>query len=442
MEGKTTNTPIHRMYLHYLLPTLIAMLSSSMYCLADVYFISKGAGSTGLAALNIAMPLYSVFAAVGLCFGVGAATIMAIGEGNHQMELRNRAFSLSVFIMFVIGAICSILGIIFCDQVAMLFGSSEELLPYAREYMIVILGGSIAFIPMYSVSILMRGDHAPQTAMKVTLFGNITNIVLDYVFVIVWKQGLAGAAAATVIGAALVIIGTIPHFLKKKNTVHFTKNIFDTQLLKRILRNGFGSGIMEISTACIVVVFNTVIMHMADEMFLAAFAIITNIAYVCRGLMNGFAQAAQPILSLNHGAHELARVKQALRLALYSSTIFACIVYILFFIFPQEFAALFADGDQKLITFASQGIRLYFISLLCTAPITVIMYYFQSVEKGNISTLIAIGKGFIFVLLGLVLLLATIGLSGIWLTTPFAEGLALLLGIYLMYRAGKQEPYA
>lgn len=428
------HTPVSRLYLHYLLPTLIAMLSSSMYCLADVYFISKGAGSTGLAALNIAMPLFSLFAAVGLCFGVGGATIMAIGEGNHQSTLRNRAFSLCVFAMVVIGMLCSIFGVIFADQIAYLFGSSKELLPYVRQYMIPIIGASIIFIPMYSTSILMRADHAPKTAMKITLLGNMTNIVLDYLFVIVWDMGLSGAAIATCIGSSLVILGVIPHFLRKKNTVHFTKDIFDSALFKRILRNGFGSGIMEISTACIVVVFNIVIMQFADEMFLAAFAIITNIAYVCRGLLNGFAQASQPILSANYGARQWVRVQRSLTLGFLYCILFAMAVYGMFFLFPQQFAALFANGDEQLTLFAAEGIRLYFISLLFTGPITIIMYYFQSVERGNLSTVIALCKGFLFVLLGLCMLLPTIGLTGIWLTTPFAEGAALLLGVVLLKR--------
>lgn len=436
-DSMLLKSSVRRCYLHYLLPTLIAMLSSSMYCLADVYFISKGAGSIGLAALNIAMPLFSLFAAMGLCFGVGAATVMAIAEGNRQQKLRDQAFSLSIFTMLIIGVVCSVLGVLFVDKIAYGFGSSQALLPYVRQYMIPIIAGSIIFIPMYATSILLRADHAPKLAMKITLFGNMTNIILDYVFVIVWKQGLSGAAYATCIGSAFVIIGVIPYFLRGHNHVQFTRDIMDGHLFVRILRNGFGSGIMEISTACIVVIFNMVIMHFADEMFLAAFAIITNIAYVCRGLLNGFAQAAQPILSANYGALLVERVKQALKTALICSASFSLMVYIIFLCFPQQFASLFADGDVHLIHLAAQGIRLYFISLLFTGPITVIMYYFQSIERGHIATLIAICKGFVFVILGLPLLLSLFDLTGIWLTTPLAEALALLLGLIFLRKTNK-----
>lgn len=433
--------PITKLYIRYLVPTLIAMVSSSMYCLADVYFISLGTGSTGLAALNISMPLFSLFAAIGLCFGVGGATIMAIAQGNQQPHLRNQAFTISLVSMLIIGAICSILGVIFADKIAYAFGSSKQLLPYVRQYMIPILAGSIIFIPMYSSSILMRADHAPSTAMKATLVGNLTNIVLDYVFVVILKQGLVGAAIATCIGSAFVLVLMIPHFVRKKNSVGFTKDILHMDILKRIMKNGFGSCIMEIGTACIVVIFNIIILYLADELFLAAFAIITNIAYVCRGLCNGFAQAAQPILSLNHGARQYDRVRKTRNLALCFALGFSIVTYADFLLFPKPFAALFANGNQALITLGAQGIRLYFVGLMFTSTVTVIMYYFQSIERGNFATILAIAKGFVFIILGFIVLLPTLHLNGIWLTTPFAECLALLLGLYLVYKAGKEDGY-
>lgn len=434
--------PITKIYIRYLVPTLIAMLSSSMYCLADVFFISIGTGSTGLAALNISIPLFSLFAAIGLCFGVGGATIMSIAQGNKQDHLRNQAFSISIFCMLVIGLFCSVLGVLFVDQIAYTFGSSNELLPYVRQYMLPILAGSIIFIPMNASSILIRGDHAPSTAMKATLFGNLANIVLDYFFVVVWGMGLYGAAIATVIGSALVLVGMIPHFVRKRNTVYFIKDILHVDIMKRIIKNGFGSCVMEIGAACIVVVFNIVILYLADESFLAAFAIITNLAYVCRGLCYGFAQAAQPILSVNHGAGQHERVCKIRNLALYCSCGFALGTYLLFLLFPRFFVSVFANGDAQLISTSIRGIRLYFVGLVFTSSVTVIMYYFQSIELGNLSTFIALGKGFLFILLGFLVLLPTLQLDGIWLTTPFAEGSALLLSIYLLRKAGNANAYS
>lgn len=431
--------PVKAVYRQYLMPTLIALLCNSMYCLADVFFVAQGSGRLGLAALNIAMPIFAIFAAIGMSIGVGGATIMAIAEGNHQHTLRNQAFSISIFAMVAIGLICSVVGVVFLNPIAYAFGSSEQLMPYVRDYLLPIMLCAFIFIPMYPASIIMRSDHAPKMAMTATIIGNVTNIILDYFFVIVFKQGIIGAAVATCIGSALTLLFMFPHFLLHRNTVHFTKNIWDKVLFLRILRNGIGSGLLEISAGVMIVLFNIVILRYADAVFLAAFAIVTNIAYVSRGLLNGFAQAAQPIISVNHGARQSGRVKEALHISLWYGIGFAGFVYLVFLLFPQQTAALFSNGDQVLISKAAEGIRIYFSSLLFSAAITMIMYYFQSIERGHIATLLAICKGFIFVILGLVILMFLFGIQGIWLTIPFAEACAALLGVYFLRKTGTME---
>lgn len=424
--------PISKLYIAYLVPTLIAMLSNSLYCLVDVYFISKGAGSVGLAALNIAMPIFTIYSAIGLTFGVGGATVMAVAEGSHHMEDRNQAFTLSVVVMLSIGVLISILGTIFLEPFAYALGSSEALLPYVKLYMGPINVSAFAFVLMYAASILIRADHAPKLAMNAMLVGNISNMVLDYVFVMVFDMGLQGAAIATCISPFLTVIGVSFHFIKKKNTVHFTKDCFHKDLFLRIFSNGLGSGIMEISAGAIILLFNVVILHLADELFLASYAIVTNIAYVCKGLLNGFAQGIQPILSANFGAGNQGRVKEALKVSIRFASCFAIIVYLIFLIWPQGIASLFANGDQDLILQSGTGIRLYFTSLLFTAIITMIMYFFQSIERGKISTMLAVLKGFVYVVIGMTALIALFGIQAIWLSVTVAELCALATALFIM----------
>lgn len=433
MNTKTLLTAsIPKLYLSYLLPTLIAMLSNSLYCLVDVFFISKGAGSVGLAALNIAMPIFTIYSAIGLTFGVGGATVMAVAEGSHHKEQRNQAFTLSVVCMLIIGLLISILGTIFLEPFAYALGSSESLLPYVKQYMGPVNMSAFAFVLMYAASILIRADHAPKLAMNAMLLGNISNMILDYVFVMVFDMGLLGASIATCISPFLTVIGVSFHFIRKKNTVHFVKNWADKDMLKRVFSNGLGSGIMEISAGAIILLFNVVILHMADELFLASYAIVTNIAYVCKGLLNGFAQGIQPIISANYGARNHERVKAALLVSIKFACGFALLVYLLFLIFPQGVAAIFANGDQALIQRSATGIRMYFSSLLFTAAITMIMYYFQSIEQGKVSTFLAVLKGFVYVVIGMVLLIVLFGIDMIWLSVTFAEIAALISALYYM----------
>ncbi len=431
-SNRLLNDRVHRLYLHYLFPTLIAMASNSLYCLADVFFISKGAGSTGLAALNIAMPLFTLYSAIGLTFGVGGATIMSIAEGTGHMQERNQAFTCSVLGMSVIGLFIAVFGTIFAQPFAYMLGSSQELLPHVMEYMRPINACAMFFVINYAGSILLRNDHAPKLAMQATLCGNITNIILDYLLVMVFGMGLFGASIATALSAVLSLLFMLPHFFFKQNTVHFCKDIFSIEVWKRMLMNGAGSGVLEISAGSVVLIFNYVIVQEADQLFLAAYAIVTNIAYVTKGLLNGFAQAAQPIISTNYGARQKKRTQQAFHISLIASSLFALLLYVLFLLFPNTVAAIFSDGDMQLIASAGDGIRFYFTSLFFTAIITMILYYLQAIECSRAATILALLKGFVFVIISLFIMVHLFGMNGIWFTITLAEGLAVLSGFWLL----------
>ena len=213
--------PVSRLYFAFLLPTVIATISNSLYCLADIYFISIGSGMMGLAAVNIAMPMYLIYSAIGLLFGVGASTIISIeqGAGNHKGA--DEAFTMSVIMMLLFGIILTILSYFFLEPLAVLLGASDELLPYVMEYLRPVVLATIAFIAMYACGILLRADHAPRLAMTGMLVGNISNIFLDYFFVIVLQKGLGGAAAATALAPLITLVIVSFHFILKRN--HLTQ---------------------------------------------------------------------------------------------------------------------------------------------------------------------------------------------------------------------------
>lgn len=425
---------IPKLYRKYLIPTLIGMLSNSLYCLVDVYFVAQGAGNLGIAALNIAMPIFTILSAVGLLFGVGAATIMSIAEGQKDMHARDKAFTLAMVFMVMIGLAFTLYSNFFLETFAYQLGSSKELLPYVMDYLRPISLVSIPFTIMYANSILLRADHNPKLAMYSLVVGNVSNMILDYVFVMVFGWGIFGAAFATAISPCLTLLVASTHFFRKQNQVHFVKDFWDTSILKRMVKNGLGSGCMELSAGIVIMIFNAVILSISDATHLAAYGIITNIAYVFKGLLNGFAQAGQPIISTNYGARKMDRVTQGLKVTLLYSSVFAIVLYILFLMFPQEVCMPFADGDNKLIQIASNGVVLYFSSLVFMSANIMIMYYFQGIERGNISTVLALCKGIVFVTIGLLILVPLFHINGVWLCITFAEGFCTVIGLYLIYR--------
>lgn len=436
--SELTTKSVNKVYLKYLIPTLLGMLSNSIYCIVDIYFVSAGSGSQGLAAMNICMPVFTILSCVGLLFGVGGATIMSISQGSGDMNTRNKAFSVSVFMMLIVGLMFSVFGVLFRKEFAYLLGSDDQLLPLVLEYLTPVMCSALPFVLMYSLSVLLRADNNPKLAMAALMVGNISNIILDYVFVSVFHMGIFGASVATSIAPVLSLIVASFHFILRKNTVHFKLRSFDPKVIGRILSVGIGSGIMELSAGAIIFMFNSAILNLGGEVYLAAYAVITNIAYVFKGLLNGFAQAAQPLISTNFGSGIIKRCSKSLRVCLIYSSVFCIVCYGIITVVPGFIVSFFSNGDTNMEAIASKGMIMYFSSLLFTGINTMLMYFFQSIEQGRKSLLLAVCKGFLFVTLGLWILTSLMGVEGVWYAVLFGEVLTFVIALPMVLRSVKK----
>ena len=436
--SELTTKSVNKVYLKYLIPTLLGMLSNSIYCIVDIYFVSAGSGSQGLAAMNICMPVFTILSCVGLLFGVGGATIMSISQGSGDMNTRNKAFSVSVFMMLIVGLMFSVFGVLFRKEFAYLLGSDDQLLPLVLEYLTPVMCSALPFVLMYSLSVLLRADNNPKLAMAALMVGNISNIILDYVFVSVFHMGIFGASVATSIAPVLSLIAASFHFILRKNTVHFKLRSFDPKVIGRILSVGIGSGIMELSAGAIIFMFNSAILNLGGEVYLAAYAVITNFAYVFKGLLNGFAQAAQPLISTNFGSGIIKRCSKSLRVCLIYSSVFCIVCYGIITVVPGFIVSFFSNGDTNMEAIASKGMIMYFSSLLFTGINTMLMYFFQSIEQGRKSLLLAVCKGFLFVTLGLWILTSFMGVEGVWYAVLFGEVLTFIIALPMVLRSVKK----
>lgn len=436
--SELTTKSVNKVYLKYLIPTLLGMLSNSIYCIVDIYFVSAGSGSQGLAAMNICMPVFTILSCVGLLFGVGGATIMSISQGSGDMNTRNKAFSVSVFMMLIVGLMFSVFGVLLRKEFAYLLGSDDQLLPLVLEYLTPVMCSALPFVLMYSLSVLLRADNNPKLAMAALMVGNISNIILDYVFVSVFHMGIFGASVATSIAPVLSLIAASFHFILRKNTVHFKLRSFDPKVIGRILSVGIGSGIMELSAGAIIFMFNSAILNLGGEVYLAAYAVITNIAYVFKGLLNGFAQAAQPLISTNFGSGIIKRCSKSLRVCLIYSSVFCIVCYGIITVVPGFIVSFFSNGDTNMEAIASKGMIMYFSSLLFTGINTMLMYFFQSIEQGRKSLFLAVCKGFLFVTLGLWILTSFMGVEGVWYAVLFGEVLTFIIALPMVLHSVKK----
>lgn len=297
---------------------------------------------------------------------------------------------------------------------------------------------ALIYILNCTMQVIIRADYNPKLVMVAAVCGNATNILFDWLFVSVFQWGLFGAAAATALGPCVAMSIWIFHYLLKKNTFKFTKHFWDFSLLQRIFKNGVGTFILELSLGCVVIFFNIVLLDVSGQDAVAVFAIISNIAYVGKGIFNGISQAAQPMLSVNYGARKIKRVQATLKTALVCALIFSLGCYLLILIFPQPIIGFFiSSSDAGLIGHGVWAARIYFISFVFTAVNTVLMYYFQSVESIKVTTMIALMRGLIFILLGLAVFPKLLGELGVWLTITFAEVATLLITLPIKRKLDK-----
>lgn len=427
-EEALLNGDIKKTYISYLIPTIVGMLTNSVYCIVDVMFVGLCIGAQGLAAFNIAMPVYTIYSSLGLMLGVGGAVTISVLIGKGKKDQVNKVFTMTVLCSAILGVLMSMYGLLFPDAFAMMLGASPELLQGVKDYLLPLHFVAVIYILNCTMQVIIRADYNPKLVMIAAVCGNATNIFFDWLFVAVFQWGLFGAAAATALGPCVAMSIWIFHYILKKNTFKFTRGFFDFSLLTRIFKNGVGTFILELSLGCVVIFFNIVLLKVSTQDAVAVFAIISNIAYVGKGIFNGISQAAQPMISVNYGARNMTRVRATLRTALIFAMLFSLGCYVLILLFPGPIIGFFISGSEAyLLDHGVWAARIYFLSFVFTAVNTVLMYYFQSVESIKVTTMIALMRGLIFILLGLAVFPGLLGETGVWITITFAELATLLI---------------
>ncbi|HIZ56063.1 MAG TPA: MATE family efflux transporter [Firmicutes bacterium] len=432
MSVQTTRS-IWRNYLHYLIPTIIGAVAHTIYCMADVFFVSHGVGPTGLAGLNVALPIFTVYTMFSLLIGVGAATTISVCQGAGEPEKANTSFTLAFFLNLAIGILISVIGSLMMDDVARLLGADEQLLPYVTDYLRPISATAFMYMMSSMMTVIVRSDGAPKLVMVASTAGNLCNVLLDYVTVNLLQWGMFGAGLATAIGPCVSLMILSVHFVRKQNQIRFTRRIRDLRIVLRILRNGIGSSVLEISSGLVIFLFNIALLQVSGSQAVAVFTIISNIGYVGKGIFSGMAQAAQPMISIHYGAKDFFTLRQANRCAMITALVFAAVVYILILLFPDFIISTFVSNDLQILSMGRPAIRIYFLSFIFTGLNTILMYYFQSVEKASYTMTIAVLRGIVLIVAGLLILPHILQITGVWLTLPLAEILTFCLFFPLLF---------
>lgn len=422
---------VKKLYLRYLLPSISATLVTSIYVLADTILIGKGVGADGLAALNIILPIFTLFFGTGILFGSGGAVLMSVSFGQQDERTGKELFSASVFCVAVMAVFYQIVFTTGCNTILRCLGGTDKLHGLAYEYTMILAIGAPIFLFSSMLQAFVRNDKAPTLAMIGVVAGGISNIVLDYIFIFKLHMGMRGGAIATVIGSGITVSILCAHFFSPNN--HLTL-VVPTNLVRKIgkiILNGLASFFVEIGNGIIMWIFNIQLLKYVGTLGVTVYGIISNSAIVAMSLANGVAQAGQPIIAINYGADKKDRVRETM---LFGSVIALCVGALLTVVgiaFPEEIAKIFIKVDEAVLAMARPAVRIYFISFVGMVLNIFFSNYFQASMEPQKSLLICLLRGVILSSILVLTLPVFFGVMGIWWVMPITELVTFLVAIIL-----------
>lgn len=281
----------------------------------------------------------------------------------------------------------------------------------------------------------VRNDKAAKKAMAAVISGGILNIILDYIFIFKLNGGMFGASFATVLGSLTTFVILCFHFFSKENTLHFNRKNIILKRLKSIFENGFSSFLVEISSGIVIFAFNRQLLKYTGVTGITVYSIISNSALIVSSLINGVAQAAQPIISRNYGANLRKRVQLTLRYGLVTSFLTGFIIMLIGLLIPSMVIYAFLNPTQEIFEMARPAIQLYSFAFLGMAGNIFLNTYFQSILQPKLALLISFMRGLVLNLIILYLLPLLLNVNGIWLTMPLTEFITLLVALILLKKS-------
>ncbi|MCD7947507.1 MAG: MATE family efflux transporter [Oscillospiraceae bacterium] len=421
----------------YTCSNVAGMLGISIYILADTFFVSRALGANGLAALNIAVPVYSLIHGCGLLVGMGGATRFSIMKGKKNAQGGSRMFSAALLLALCLGALFLILGVTCAGPITTLIGANDAVFHNTKTYVQVIL----LFGPMFILNNLLlcfvRNDGAPQRSMLAMLIGSLSNIVLDYIFIFPYDMGIFGAALATGIAPCISLLILSPFFAAKRNSFHVAKGKPSPRHMTKLAASGIPSLTTELSSGIVVLIFNAITLRLEGTTGVAAYGIIANISLAVVAVYTGIAQGIQPLMGQGYGAGKRSDVQALLRYALITATVLSVLVYLLmFFGAPEIVGAFNKEQNAHLRDLALPGMRIYFTACLFVGFNIILSTYFTSTERTLSAHVVSMLRGF-FVIIPMALLLSSVlAMTGVFLAFPVTELLVAVVTL-LLYCVGR-----
>lgn len=434
-SNKLGQVKVSKLLLSFSIPAIVGMLVNSLYNVIDRIFIGNGVGSLGIAGITIGFPIMIIMMAFSMMVGIGSTSLVSIRLGEQNKEEAEHIIANALVLLVIISIAFTVLSLIFLDPILNAFGADEQILPYARDYMSVIIFGTLFMSIGFGMNNFIRAEGNPKIAMLTMIISAIINAILAPVFIFIFQWGMKGAGLATITAQAVSAVWVFTYFLRGKSSLKIKrKNLkLNSVLVGKIFSIGSASFAMQLANGLLNIILNKSLSAYGGDTAVSGMGIINSIATLLVMPVIGINQGAQPIIGYNYGAKKYERVKETLKLTAIGATAIVLVGFIATRLFPAQFITLFNSDDAALIQFGTEAIVIFFVFLPVVGFQIVSSGFFQALGKARPAMILSLLRQVIILIPAILILPNFFGLYGVIYAGPLSDMVSFIVTAVWLY---------
>lgn len=418
--------------IQFAFPSIVMMLFMGLYTIVDTIFVARFVDINALSSINIVCPVINIIVGLGTMLGAGGSAIVARKMGSGKTDEARINFTLIIITGIITGLVITVIGLLFLDELIWGLGASEILYPYCKDYLMIQLIFVVGNIMQVLYQNLFVTAGKPTLGLILSVLAGIANIIFDYIFIVLLKMGIKGAALGTGIGYMIpTFIGTI-FFLTGRSELHFCKPQMDTYVLLKSCSNGASEMVSQLSTAVTTFLFNATMMKLLGEDGVAAITVIIYSGFLLTSLYIGFSMGVAPVISYKYGSGDVKQLKKVVRICFCFIMTISVFVFLFSFFAGETIAKIFAENNDNVFEITKMGFTIFSFSFLFSGCNIFSSALFTALSNGKTSAIISFLRTFGFIMICLLVLPKFLKETGVWLAVPIAELLTFMLTICLI----------
>ncbi len=441
MESKKDKWELTKQFFRFTFPTILSMLVFSLYTMIDGMFVAKGVGEKAMAAVNLSSPFNAAMFAGGLLIAVGMSTVIAICLGKGEDASASQLFTQNLAVSSIAGLSISVVTLLGLEPLALFLGATSDTLAYVKGYVGVIAPFAVFFMGAYNMEILVKADGTPQLTLFGVTAAGVTNIVLDWLFVIKLGWGVKGAAFATGLAQMVSVAMYLVYFCRFSKRIFFRRFSWNIGIYRKTLPLGLADGVTEFSNGIVLFLFNKMILRFLGEDGVVSYTVVGYVNTFVLMLMSGTAQGMQPVCSFYYGRNEKEQYEQLLRMGLGMAAAFGLCGWLVSTVLGSGIVRLFIRPESDLFGPSVAALGKYSFGFLFMGFNVIAAAFFTSIARASLAFPISLGRGLVFPAVSVFFLPMVFGADTIWYAGALAEILCFLWAVIFMwgYQKGGKE---